>query len=90
MRKSTDVAFIARVDPAEAIAMVLDAYERAGGYPDGAARLLGYTTRRGRDSLHKLNNRLGIKHLVRQTTGHYPGCGHHYRGTGRHGARTTT
>jgi hypothetical protein len=64
---------LARVAPEDAIAMIEDAYERAGGFPDGAARLLGYTTRRGRDALHRLNRKLGIVHRVRRVTGHYPG-----------------
>jgi hypothetical protein len=67
------ISRLARVAPGEAIEQVLDAYERAGGFPDGAARLLGYRTRRGRDALHRLNRRLGIVHMIRARTGHHPG-----------------
>lgn len=76
---------VARVDPATAIEMVLEAYREAGGYPDIAALKLGYTCR---DSLHRLNRKLGIKRHVRAATGHYPGCGDHFRGISRMGGLT--
>lgn len=55
--------------PARAIAEILAAYDQAGGYPDGAARLLKIHKR----NLHRWNRRLGIVHLIRQRTGHKPG-----------------
>ena len=58
-----------RVMPAEAIALILAAYDEAGGYPDGAARRLGVC----RSTLHRWNRRLGIVGMVRARTGHYPG-----------------
>jgi hypothetical protein len=69
----TEVSIVARVAPEVAIEMVLDAYKRADGFPDEAAKLLGYHTPRRRDALHKLNNRLGIVRIVRRATGHRPG-----------------
>jgi hypothetical protein len=71
--KHSKISVLARVSPADAIERVLDAYARAGGYPDGAARILGYRTRRGRDALHRLNRRLGIVAIVQRRTGHKPG-----------------
>lgn len=57
------------VQPHVAIERIFAAYDEAGGYPDGAARILGVEV----STLFKWNRKLGIKHMLRERTGHYPG-----------------
>jgi len=57
------------VQPHVAIERILAAYDAGSGYPDGAARRL----RVSRRTLHRWNRTLGIVHMIRARTGHYPG-----------------